>query len=798
MSLNYHQLKAPEKYLRLSNEALIIARRIRHFREEARCLNNIGIFYYEKNIYARALIYYRQALSVLGEKSENDSDLSAVLNNMGAIYRELGAYEKAIGYISRALAIDTRLEDYEGMTVELGNLAATYRRKGIYFADSNDIYLSLKLNLESLEAANKTSAREARIAAMNNVGLAYAANKSYVQAINYFRLAIRTSQSTESSSEACNVFSNMGFVFIEKEDYSKAEECFRRGLEIVLEAGRNDVLWEIYFGLGLCLKEQGRYEDAIICYEKAISTINYMRNHLSLDDYKVGFIRDKMKAYDALLDLLFDLREKEKTTKYDAEIFEVVEKAKARVFLEEMERSDRPSLHASDQKYKGEEASLSKKISLTISELVSRDLGESQRHKLLTRLGQEEEDYASLLNKKNTEAAEKFGIASPQVISIDTLVRQHLNGKSAILEYYLGEKRSFGILIAKDRMAMKALPPRAEIEDSLRGYLKMLSSPPKGTFQGGLAAQRIYRQLVNPFQEVLPKERGHLIFVPDGILHYLPFETLMCDDLQSGKPRFLIELFEISYAPSATSFAYLMEKEKGIQFRKSLLAVGAPVYLFAKPRSFVGGGDHEDVLREIYLSDGFELTELPHSKQEVERVARCFRSGEVEVLSESRAKEEEIKSRSLGDYRFIHFACHGFLDEQIPARSALVLTLDEDPNEDGFLQAREIASLELNADLVVLSACQTGKGRIENGEGVLGLPRSFFYAGARSTISSLWKIDDKSTSEIMPEFYRRLADGHNKAQSLRLAKLDMLYSRFAHPFYWGAFILNGNYLVAGR
>jgi CHAT domain-containing protein len=138
------------------------------------------------------------------------------------------------------------------------------------------------------------------------------------------------------------------------------------------------------------------------------------------------------------------------------------------------------------------------------------------------------------------------------------------------------------------------------------------------------------------------------------------------------------------------------------------------------------------------------------------------------------------------------------LDEQIPARSALVLTLDEDPNEDGFLQAREIASLELNADLVVLSACQTGKGRIENGEGVLGLPRSFFYAGARSTISSLWKIDDKSTSEIMPEFYRRLADGHNKAQSLRLAKLDMLYSRFAHPFYWGAFILNGNYLVAGR
>ena len=798
MSLNYHQLKEYEKYLLLNNNALVIATRIKHLREEARCLNNIGIFYYENSSYTKALIYYEQSLSILREQPGTEPDLSAVLNNMGAIYRELGAYETALSYITRALVIDTRLKDYEGMTVEFGNLAATHRRRGLYFADANDIYLSLRLNLESLEAAEKTTDKRAKISAMNNVGLAYAANKSYSLAIDYFRSAIRESKSIETCSEACNVYSNMGFTFIEKKDYAKAEECFKKGLEIVLKAGRNDVLWEIYFGLGMCLREQGRFEDALICYGKAINTINYMRNRLSLDDYKVGFSRDKMKAYDALIDLLFDLKEREQTTRYDAEIFEAVEKAKARSFLEEMERSDRPGLNPSDQKYRAEETSLSKRISLTISELARGDLGESQRHKLLTRLGQEEEDYTSLLNKKNTEAAEEFGIASPQVISIDKLVRQHLNGKSALLEYYLGEQRSFGILAAKGRLALKALPPRAEIEDSLRGYLKMLSSPPKGRFRGGPAAQRIYRQLIYPFQEIVPKEVTHLVFVPDGVLHYLPFETLMQDDPQTGKPRFLIELFEISYAPSGTSFAYLMEKKVGIPFRKSLLAVGAPAYLSAKQRSFGGGEKHDTILRDIYMSDGFELTALPHSKREVEQVARCFRSGEAEVLFESRAKEEDIKSRPLSEYRFIHFACHGFLDEQTPARSALVLTLDEDPNEDGFLQAREIARLDLDAELVVLSACQTGKGRLENGEGVLGLPRSFFYAGARSTISSLWKIDDRSTSEIMPKFYRRLADGHNKAQSLRLAKLEMLKSRFAHPFYWGAFILNGNYLLAGR
>jgi CHAT domain-containing protein len=185
-------------------------------------------------------------------------------------------------------------------------------------------------------------------------------------------------------------------------------------------------------------------------------------------------------------------------------------------------------------------------------------------------------------------------------------------------------------------------------------------------------------------------------------------------------------------------------------------------------------------------------TEMPEGV--IDHVARRFRRSEVDILSESQANEDAIKSSFLEEYRIIHFACHGFLDEKTPGRSALVLTLDDDPNEDGFLQAREISNLRLNADLVVLSACQTGKGRLENGEGILGLPRSFFYAGARSTISSLWKVNDKSTSKIMPDFYRYLASGYDKARALGLAKLNMLKSRFSHPFYWAAFVLNGDCL----
>jgi CHAT domain-containing protein/Tfp pilus assembly protein PilF len=794
MSLNYHQSRAYSVFLALNKRALGIAHKLNHKKESGRCLNNIGVYLYETNSYSQALVYFEEALSEIRQTQENQLDLSACLNNTGLIFKELGDYSKAILLFEEALEIDRGLKDEEGISIDLNNLGSTFHSKSKNQNTEIDLVYSWDFFMSSLEMVQGGKNKKLLVNILNNIAMAYGSLGRYPLSMRYFRLALREAELTTSDYESCNIHCNIGYMQARLGYYEQAYKSFCRALALASKVERKEVQWETYLGLGLCLEKMHEENRALSSYRNAIKIVELVRERISLDEYKVGFVRDKMRAYEALIDLLFDLREKEQTTRYDAEIFEVVEKAKARSFLEEMERSDRSNLAPSDPRYRTEEASLSKKISSTIFELVRRDLDENQRRKLLGRLESQEDEYTSLINRRNTEAAENSGIAAPQVISIDKLGKQYLNGKSAILEYYLGEERSFGILLSKNTLVLKSLPSRAEIESSLKGYLKMLSTPPQGGFRGIPAARRIYRELVHPFQEAISQDVSHLIFIPDGILHCLPFEALAREDPKTGEPRFLIEFFEISYAPSATSFAYLMEKEKGIQFRKSLLAVGAPAFLSAKNRSFGGREKHGDVLRDIYLSDGFELTALPYSKREVRQVARCFPRSEVEVLTESQAKEENIKAKALDEYRFIHFACHGFLDEKTPARSALVLTLDEDPNEDGFLQAREIAKLGVKADLVVLSACQTGKGRLENGEGVLGLPRSFFYAGARSTISSLWKIDDKSTSEVMPEFYRCLADGQNKAQALRLAKIKMLRSRFAHPFYWAAFILNGKYL----
>ena len=147
----------------------------------------------------------------------------------------------------------------------------------------------------------------------------------------------------------------------------------------------------------------------------------------------------------------------------------------------------------------------------------------------------------------------------------------------------------------------------------------------------------------------------------------------------------------------------------------------------------------------------------------------------------------------MTNYKVLHFATHGLLDERIPMRSALVLSLDQDPQEDGFYQVREIYNTKLSADLVVLSACQTGKGQLEKGEGVSGLSRAFLYAGAQSVLVSLWNINDRATAEFMEHFYTYLSRGESKEKALQSAKKRMLKSKYAHPFYWAAFVLIGDY-----
>lgn len=294
-----------------------------------------------------------------------------------------------------------------------------------------------------------------------------------------------------------------------------------------------------------------------------------------------------------------------------------------------------------------------------------------------------------------------------------------------------------------------------------------------------------------------PGEIKNLVVIPDGLLCYLPFETLARNvDRGACSGRLLLEDFNVSYAPSASALLWICSSRHESRKNKDLLAVGNPIYgpeaLPGQTPASTSGG----ILREAFLDQGFSFCPLPFTQVEIQGIAHPLMKDKVDILLGHQASEDAVKASNLTDYQAVHFACHSFLDERYPLRSSLVLSQDGVGNEDGFLQVREIEELRTHAEIVVLSSCQTGRGSLERGEGPLGLSRVFFYAGAKSVVSALWPINDESTSLFMKGFYSGLRQGLSKTRALREAKLGMMNTKFRHPFYWAAFILNGDYCSA--
>jgi CHAT domain-containing protein len=253
----------------------------------------------------------------------------------------------------------------------------------------------------------------------------------------------------------------------------------------------------------------------------------------------------------------------------------------------------------------------------------------------------------------------------------------------------------------------------------------------------------------------------------------------------------LVEDYTISYTPSATVLKRLGRDPSAPDRRHDLAAFADPSVDPTLVAANAPSKDPAGVTRTLYDEDGFSFSPLMFARQEAEDIATYARRGRALFVGE-KATEEQTKRLSLDQYKVIHFATHSFVVEQSPARSAIVLRLDRDPVEDGFLQAWEIYEVKLNADLVVLSACQTGRSPFIAGEGVQGLPHAFFAAGARAVLISLWDVNDRWTAQLMQSFYRRLGEGMGKAEALRQAKLSLLESAEGRdPRLWAAFIVTG-------
>jgi len=777
-------------FLSVNKMSLQVAQESNDRIEQAKSLMNIGYYFLNSGEYSKALNNYSEARDLSGSIANRECE-AICLKNVGLILIQLGIYERSSDYLLEAREIDQRMENLTFLPQDLNTLGEGFRSKGLIFSSKSDLYQALTYFKEALDSARSKADQWTELRALNNVGNTYLDLEHYHTARSYLRSACQIAEKTSDHEALIEIFINLGICCLETGSRDEAENYFRKALQCGGHKGADGLLWEPLFYLGQCYEKKRAYNQALACYENSIETIDFLRSRIPSDYYKVGFGKNKFRVYESAIDLLSRLGEKDVSPGRGEEIFRLVERAKARSFLETLGEPRDELRHRLDPSLKKKEDEISSRISAVVREMSQGNLPLGKLVELQRTLRQFEDEYLTFISRMSAPETKLTNFTSPLPIRVKQVQERLLDEKTAILEYFLGENSSLLFSITKYEFMIFSLPPRAEIQKSIGAYTKLLSDPPKGKWKGAPAAERLSRDLLFAALKKLPKPIDRLIIIPDGMLFRLPFETLPLLRDQTSGEDLLISKYTVSYGSSCSSLLILKEAHNKHQYRRGLLAFGNPTDASLVSSAGKNKISLANIMKETYQDQGFDFSPLAQSDQEIKDVSRYFSKNNRAVYLGKEAAEETIKKLSLEDYQVIHFACHGFLDEKIPFRSALVLSSDERSGEDGFLQAREIDNLRSAAELVVLSACQTSRGYDERGEGILGLTRSFFFSGARSVVSTLWEIGDKAAARFMGDFYYHLSQKKDKAQALRLAKLGMLKSRYSHPFYWSPFVLHG-------
>lgn len=700
-----------------------------------------------------ALRLQSRALDLQRRQQDRRGEVTS-LNNLGAIYASIGENERAVRYIRDALAQMVSLPDRAQEALVRNNL-------GLLLAQSGDAQAALVEQQLSLDIRRELG--DIRGAAFTGVNAA-----------ETLRLLGRPDAAAELLDRSLAGFREVGdrrgqaFTLNAIGDLRRARgtldpalEAHREALVIATETGLTEDEGLARAGIADVLRRSGETDQALVEYLRAIDQVEKLRSNLSTGEFKSRYLSRKIDLYESAVALL--LSDESPSEEMMDRAFQLAERARARSLLDLLAESRAKARHGVAPELLRQEDLLLGTIASAAARL-PRTTDESARAVLQRELEDGEEKLA-LLKVEIRRSAPRYGdLRYPVAATLAEMRTSVLRDDESLLEYFLGEEVSFLWVVQPAGTEVHRLPPRTEIDALVDRFTRDLQSPALAlgpSPAGSRAGQELARILL---PGVTPA--GRLIVVPDGVLYHLPFEAL---PLGVG---YLVEEHELAYVPSATTLR--------------LLRGGVPS---AASKAFLGVGNPLPALPQ----EGFPA--LPFSAQEVERAAAHFPPTERRVLLGAAATKQTLQDLDLADYRILHFATHGRIDETVPSRSGILLSRRDGAAGERFLTLNEIFHLELDADLVVLSACRSRRGRLMRGEGLVGITRGLFYAGARSVIVSLWNVNDRSTADFMDVFYGELGKGSSVAGALRRAKLDFLTHR--RPGYrgttrWAPFLLIGD------
>jgi hypothetical protein len=530
------------------------------------------------------------------------------------------------------------------------------------------------------------------------------------------------------------------------------------------ETAESRALWETERERARLFRRQGRFEAATDSYLAALDAIEMTRSTLALPAFKTDFFEGKVEVYDEVVAFLAVERGR------PDQALAVAERARARAFLDTLaegrarvEASLPPALLAAERRLNDQVSS--------VAAALRRDGATPERTAALA--AAERALEAHQLEVRLEHPAFR-ALRHPTPATLRAL-QAAIDDGSALLVFWLGGEASHRWTIRRARLDHALLPSRAEIELAATRAYGELSKPGVMHPDGGVAALgALLLDGLDP-RELPPR----LVIVPDGILHYLPFEPLpLAAAGELGRQA------RITYLPAASLLTDLPVAPARVRESPRLLALGAPN----------AGADRTDALRPATLSELSGLGALPHAAREARAVASLWGREHATLLVDGEATEARLRALPLAEFAVVHLAAHGWLDPRSAARSGLLLEsgVPDGATDDGVLALRDILALDLDADLVTLSACRSGLGDLVSGEGMVGVTRAFLHAGSRSIVASLWAVDDEATAAFMTRFYRALERRLPIADALERARSELrAEARWRHPFYWAPWIVVG-------
>lgn len=786
LSLTYWELEKYQEFLSLNRQALAIANAINHRLEQSKCLNNIGLAYWKADNYSSALKHFHKAYDIASIIKNAESEAEC-LSNLGIVYFDLGDYDRAMENLQKALAIDKKLGDDGNISKDLINIGEIHRRQGLLTGSSTELFQALVRFNDALELSRKTKDSKTEMIALNNLGATYSHLGDNHKALASFLSGFESSTKARNIEAMGMLLNNIGIVYSQLGNYEESTKYYQKAIDLALSISGGKILWEAYLEIADSYKKQGKWDAALDNYKKSISVIENIRSGISTEDLKATYLgTDKrIDAYYNMIDLYVRRYQERGDQTDETEAFDYLERAKARAFLDSIEVSKLNLTVGIDQKLLNKETELMNDISRLHTKLLAPELSSDQRNTITADLSNYEDELDSTKREIREASPAYANLNYPSTVTLAE-AQNNLIGEGVVcFAYILGKENSYAFAISKDDIDIFPLPNKIQIQNLVQEHLRSITDPANQVFP---AANQLFEMLIRPG---LKQNTRTIFIVPDDVLYLVPFETL---SMKTGSRDWLIKEFKVAYIPSLSSLRELQDRRRsrgsrGLQ--KDILAIGDPNY--GPP------GDNEpanaSASSEQNPSPAYysRFEPLKYSGQEVKEIASLFKPRRRDVLLGDLATEENFKRENLADYRIIHFAAHAVVDDKKPARSAIVLSLAQNRDEDGFIQMREVFGLKLSADLVTLSACETGLGRLLRGEGIEGLNRAFFYAGASSVLMSLWAINDQASYQLLERFYTHLRSSNSIMSALRRAKLEMIDSGvLEHPYYWAGFVVTGD------